>query len=229
MFDLKNIPLPKYSRAEDIANCITHALGIPFCIVAAVLLIRLHVIASTGTIVLVSIILYVLSTLIVYVGSAVYHGLKPSRAKQIARVIDHSNIFFMIAGTVTSFALPTMTNENKTYTIVMICVIWGFSLVGVLLTFMDFKKFAVPQVFMYVILGWAAIFCMRSVYRMGDIGKKFTVMVLIGGVCITVGTVLYLIGKKHKYFHAVFHTCVFAGSVVIFSGVYNFYSSLFLG
>lgn len=228
MFDLKNIPLPKYTRAEDIANCITHALGIPFCIVAAVLLIRLHIAASAGSIVLVSIVLYVLSTLIVYVGSAVYHGLKPSRAKQIARVIDHSNIFFMIAGTVTSFALPTMTSENRTYTIAMICIIWGFSLVGVLLTFIDFKKFAVPQVFMYVILGWAAIFGMRSVYRMGDIGRRFTAMVLIGGVCITVGTVLYLIGKKHKYFHAVFHTCVLAGSVVIFSGVYNFYTSLFL-
>lgn len=229
MFDLKNIPLPKYSRAEDIANCITHALGIPFCIVAAVLLIRLHIIASTGAVVLASIILYVLSTLIVYVGSAVYHGLKPSRAKQIARVIDHSNIFFMIAGTVTAFALPTMTAENKKYTICMVCIVWGLSLVGILLTFMDFKKFAVPQIFMYVILGWAAILGMRSVYFMGDIGKKFAFMVIIGGACITVGTVLYLIGKKHKYFHAVFHTFVLAGSVVIFAGVYRFYTSLFLG
>ena len=48
MFDLKDIPLAKYSRSEDIANCVTHALGIPFCIIAAILLLRIQIARAPG-------------------------------------------------------------------------------------------------------------------------------------------------------------------------------------
>jgi len=227
MFDLKNIPLPKYSRPEDIANCVTHALGVPFCIVAAVLLFKLNISVKATALQFFSTALYIFSTLVVFAGSAVYHGLKPSRAKQIARIIDHSNIYFMISGTVTSFAIPTMNEANRGSMITMVCIVWALSAVGIFLTFMDFKKFAIPQIFMYVIMGWTAVFGMRSIYHSGEAGKAFSIMVLIGGACITFGTILYLIGKKKKYFHAVFHTCVLAGSVVIFTGIYNFNLALF--
>ena len=228
MFDLKNIPLPRYTRNEDIANCITHALGVPFCIVAAVLLFKLHVSTKAAALQFVATCLYIFSTLVVFVGSAVYHGLKPSRKKQIARIIDHSNIYFMISGTVTAFAIPTMNELNKAKIIAVVCIVWALSIIGILMTFMDFKRFAIPQIFMYVIMGWTAVIGMRSVYYSGEAGKKFAMMVLIGGACITAGTILYLIGKKHRYFHAVFHTCVLAGSIVIFTGIYNFNTVLFI-
>ncbi len=217
MFDLKDIPLAKYSRNEDIANCVTHALGIPFCIVAAVLLLRMQI----GRFIF-STILYVFSMLLVFAGSAIYHGLRPSRAKQIARVIDHCNIFFMIAGMVTAFTLPTITDENKTKSIIIVSAVWAISLLGVLFTFMDFKRFAKPQIFMYIITGWLCVIGLISVFKSGDEGRQFVTFVILGGVSITVGSVLYFIGKKHKYFHAVFHTFVLIGTIFIFIGLYAY-------
>ena len=225
MFDLKNIPLAKYSRSEDIANCVTHALGIPFCLIAAFLLLRMQIGRAPGRFIFSSV-LYVISMLLVFAGSAVYHGLKPSRSKQIARVIDHSNIYFMIAGMVTAFTLPTITDENRAKSITVVCVVWGLSLLGVLFTFMDFKKFAKPQIFMYIIMGWLCVIGLISVFRSGEEGRRFVTFVILGGVSITVGSVLYFIGKKHKYFHAVFHTFFLLGTILIFIGLYSYDSFL---
>ena len=221
MFDLKDIPLAKYSRNEDIANCITHALGIPFCIIAAAMLLRIQIGRAPGRFIF-STALYVFSMLLVFAGSAIYHGLKPSRAKQIARVIDHCNIFFMIAGMVTAFTLPSITGENKGKSLIIVAAVWALSLLGVLFTFMDFKKFAKPQIFMYIIMGWICVAGLISVFRSGEAGRQFVTLVIIGGVSITVGSVLYFIGKKHKYFHAVFHTFVLIGTIFIFIGLYSY-------
>ena len=225
MFDLKDIPLSKYTRNEDIANCVTHALGVPFCVVAAVMLFRLLAGRADGKNIFAAV-LYIFSMLVVFAGSAVYHGLKPSRAKQIARVIDHCNIFFMIAGMITSFTIPAMTAENRTKSLLVVAAVWALSLIGILLTFMDFKKFALPQIFMYIIMGWLAMMGLVSVARNGAAGKEYAMFVLAGGICITVGSALYFIGKKHKYFHAVFHVFVLIGIIVIFCGVYRYDTAL---
>ncbi len=225
MFDLKDIPLSKYTREEDIANCITHALGIPFCAVAVVMLFTLLA-GKTDARNIFAAVLYIFSMLVVFVGSAVYHGLRPSRAKQIARVIDHCNIYFMIAGMVTSFTIPAMNEENRVKSLIVVAAVWALSLIGILLTFMDFKKFALPQIFMYIIMGWLAMFGLISVAKNGAAGKEYAMFVLAGGICITIGSVLYFIGKKHKYFHAVFHTFVLIGTIIIFCGVYRYDTAL---
>ncbi len=225
MFDLKDIPLSKYTRNEDIANCVIHALGVPFCAVAAIMLFRL-LIGKTGAVMIFSAALYIVSMLVAFAGSAVYHGLRPSRAKQIARVIDHCNIYFMIAGMVTSFTIPAMTAENRAQSIAVVIIVWALSLIGILLTFMDFKRFALPQIFMYILMGWLAVTGLISVAKNGDAGREYAVFVLCGGLCITFGSVLYFVGKKHKYFHAVFHTFVLIGTVVIFIGAYRYDTAL---
>lgn len=221
MLDLKDIPLAKYTRNEDILNCITHALGVPFVIIAAVFLLKMEA-GRAPAIRIASAVLYLVSMFIVFAGSAVYHGLKPSRAKQIARIVDHSNIFFMIGGIVTSFALADITSENKTRSYLIVGIVWAICITGIILGLIDFKKFAIPQIFMYVITGWIIVFNTKSVYQSGEAGRKFVQMMIAGGIVITIGAVLYLIGKKHRYFHAVFHTFVLAGCIVIFAGVYRF-------
>ena len=91
---------------------------------------------------------------------------------------------------------------------------------------MDFKKFAKPQIFMYIIMGWLCVIGLISVFRSGEEGRRFVTFVILGGVSITVGSVLYFIGKKHKYFHAVFHTFVLLGTILIFIGLYSYDSFL---
>lgn len=220
MFNIKDVPLPSYSRREDIANSISHAVGVPFCVVAGIIMLKAQI-GYARPIEIVATLIYILSTLLVFAGSAIYHGLRPSFAKKIARLIDHSNIYVMISGVVTALILTHTYEVNPKFSLKMIIAVWTLSVIGIVLTFMDLKKFNIPQIFMYVGLGWAAIFGLKDLFAAGEAGKKFLVMLLIGGACITVGTVLYLIGKKYKYFHAVFHVCVLAGTIVIFIGNYN--------
>lgn len=220
MFDIKNTPLPDYTRKEDKINSITHILGIPFCIIGAGFLLKLQYDREAPSLHIFSTILYISSMLLVFVGSAVYHWLEPGYPKRVARILDHCNIYVMISGNVTAFFLTNIYREKPTFTIVIIAVMWGLSALGMLFTFMDLKRFNKPQIFMYVALGWAAIFAMKSIYENGEAGRNFVLTVLLGGALITIGSAIYFIGKKHRYFHAVFHCFVLLGSVCIYIATY---------
>ena len=221
MFDLKSVPLPSYSRREDAVNSATHAVGVPLCILGLVLLLRLQL-GKVGGLQIFSTVLYIGSTLLVFLGSAIYHGMRPCFAKQVARVLDHCNVYIIIAGNNTSFFLTHVYPDKPRFALWMTAGMWALSAVGMLLTFMDLKRFNVPQIFTYVLLGWIAIFGMRSVFSAGENGRNFITMVILGGIFITVGAMIYLVGKKVPYLHAVFHLFVLAGSVVIFIGTYQF-------
>ena len=225
MFDLKRIPLPNYSPAEDRLNSISHALGVPMYLVGAFFLLRLQSGRASGVQIF-STVIYLLSTLLVFATSAVYHGLKPGFKKQIARVLDHSNIYLMISGNVTAFYLAHVYSAAPKLSVGLIVLVWALSAVGILLTFMDLKKFNIPQIFMYVLLGWIAVFGMRSVNAGSDADRAFLYAVILGGICITVGAVVYFVGKKLRYFHAVFHLFVLAGNWVIFLGTYRYYNTI---
>lgn len=227
MFDIKSTPLPDYTRKEDIANSVTHALGIPFCIAGLIFLVRLQM-HSTVPSHYISTVLYIGSTLLVFAGSAIYHGLKPGYAKQIARLIDHCNIYVMISGNTTAYLFTHVYETNPSFTIKVTILTWVLSAIGIVLTFMDLKRFNIPQVFMYMGLGWIAVLSMKSVYHESPAGKAYVLTVLLGGLFVTIGAVLYLIGKKHRYFHAVFHVFVLIGVVCFMVATYNFFETIFI-
>ncbi len=222
MFDIKNTPLPNYSRKEDIINSITHAAGVPLCIVGTVMLFKVLIRNGASKTQLFACGLYLASTLLVFLGSAIYHGMKPGYAKRVARILDHCNIYVMISGNITAFYLNHLYEKNPDFSIGVIAAVWGLSIIGMVLTFMDLKKFNIPQIFMYNVLGWAGLFAMKSIASSSAAGKRYIETVLIGGAFITLGAILYLVGKKFRYFHAVFHVFVLVGSSFFFIATHNF-------
>lgn len=222
MFDIKNTPLPDYSRKEDIINSITHAVGVPLCIAGAIMLYGVLLKTGATGIQLFACGLYLASTMLVFLGSAVYHAMKPGYAKRVARILDHCNIYIMISGNVTAFYLNHLYAKRSALSIGIIVGVWVLSAIGVLLTFMDLKRFNIPQIFMYNALGWAGIFAMKTIASSSIAGREYIETVLIGGAFVTAGAILYLIGKKLRYFHAVFHIFVLIGSVFFFVATYNF-------
>ena len=221
MFDFKSVPIPPYSRKEDIINSVTHAVGVPFAIAAAVLLLKKNFAELDGKYTA-QVLIYAVSMFIVFFGSAFYHGLKPGYAKQVSRVIDHSNIYLMISGTLTGFYSFAVSPLNRPLAVGMIAGIWVVAAVGIFLTFMDQEKFKWVQLISYVALGWSAIVGLVPVYKTGDAGKTFVWTVVVGGLLFTIGAVLYYIGKKKRYIHAVFHVFILAGAVCMFAGIYNY-------
>ena len=221
MFDFKKVPLPDYTRFEDRINSVTHALGIPLSVLAVVLsAVKIKDGATPAEIA--GIIIYGGCMLLLYFGSAFYHGLKPGFVKQVARVLDHSNVFLMIAGSLSAFFLLGVFNHNKTQAIIFLILSWVGALTGIFLTLMDQERFKKVQMVMYIFLGWLALFSMKTIYDNYEAGKIIIALFVIGGVVYMLGAAVYGIGKKKRYFHAVFHFFVLAGTIIQFIGVYAY-------
>lgn len=220
MFDFSEVKLPDYTRLEDTLNSVTHAIGIPFSVFSVVMLFLK--LGGTGSAMQkTAVVVYCLAMLILYAGSAVYHGLKPGIHKQIARVLDHANIFIMIAGTLTAFYLLGVMNYKPALAAALLAFSWLIAAVGIFLTFMNQEKFKKIQMVMYLLLGWTAVIGFKSVYDSGISGRHAVMLVFIGGMAYTLGAVFYGIGKRHRYIHAVFHIFILAGTVLQFVGIYR--------
>lgn len=221
MFDIKSVPVPNYSRKEDMVNSITHAPGVLFAVIAFAMV--LHKLGSgiTGVQIL-AVVLSCFSMFVLYFGSALYHGLRPGFAKQLARVLDHSNIFMMIAGSLTALYLFGVYPVKRTLGITLTAVSWGIAAIGILFTFMDQEKFKKIQMALYLVLGWSAVSGISCVIKTGPAGKQFALLILLGGIVYSIGAIFYGVGKKIPYIHSVFHIFILAGTILQFCGIYLF-------
>ena len=109
----KDIGLIEYSKSVDMGNCITHAVGAVLAVPALVML----VLKAEGLRANISAVIFGLSMFAVYSVSAVYHGLTDKKKKEIARLIDHSTVPVLIAGTATPCALMTLYEISVTHAV----------------------------------------------------------------------------------------------------------------
>jgi len=202
------------------ANSITHIIGIPLALTALIMCtLQADRFNRQG---IAPVIIYGISMMILYTSSAVYHGFSPSFKKRVLRVVDHSVIFLLIAGTATPFALIAIKAVNPALGIGICIAEWVLAALGVLFTFMDQEKFKIVQMIMYIGMGWAVVWGLKSVYLFNSFGKMCAIFILAGGVAYTVGAIIYGIGKKVKYFHCIFHVFILAGSVLQFIAIYKY-------
>ena len=132
----KDIKLIEYSKRVDIGNCITHAVGAVLSVAA----ITVMLISAEGAREIVSVLLYGIPMLTVYTASAVYHGLKSGEAKRVARLLDHSAIPLLIAGTTTPCALITLYDISAAHGIAVLSAAWFCALFGLISKIFFFEK-----------------------------------------------------------------------------------------
>lgn len=214
---LDKVPLIQYGKREDIINSVTHAVGAVFGIVVLVMC-TVRAAKLDSAVGVVSSVIYGASMIILYFSSALYHGLPAGNAKRFMRIVDHGVIYLLIAGTITPCVLIALRSENNTAGWVMFGVAWGCALLGIILTLIDFEKFKVMEMVLYIAIGWTLLLVVRPLFR--ALSTAGIVLVILGGVVYTVGAILYGLGKKVKYFHALFHIFVLAGSTLHFVAVY---------
>lgn len=158
------------------------------------------------------------SLMLLYTSSASYHTVPwPARLRGVAKRIDHSMIFALIAGTYTPFCLITL---SRPWGITMLSIVWSLAGLGMLL------KVAWPwaprwlSVGLYLALGWVGIVAAREVVNAMHPGALLVVM--LGGAFYTIGAVIYALKRPNPFprifgFHEVFHVFVLAGSLTHFS------------
>lgn len=204
--------LPTYSKGEEIFNMVSHiaggalgAAGIVLCIIFSAFHKDVYAVVSSS--------IFGGTLILLYTMSSIYHGLNPkTTAKRIFQIIDHCSIFLLIAGTYTPLSLCTLREYNTATGWVIFGIIWGVALLGITLNSIDLKKFRVFSIVCYLVMGWCIIIKASLLPLLLGIGGL--ALLLSGGVCYTIGAILYVLGKKHKWLHSIFHIlCVF-GSVL---------------
>ena len=208
---IKDRPLPDYTKGEEIFNMVSHIVGGAIGIAALVLCIIVSAVHHNGY-GLAGSIVYGISMITLYTMSSVYHGLKEGTAKRVMQVLDHCTIYLLIAGTYTPILLSAMRPIDPVASWILLGVVWGLSAIAITLTAIDLKKYAVFSMICYIGMGWCIVFKIPLLIQAVGWGGFW--LILLGGVCYTVGAVLYGLGRTKKYMHSVFHLCVVAGSVL---------------
>ncbi|HWU58563.1 MAG TPA: hemolysin III family protein [Microbacteriaceae bacterium] len=179
-----------------------HAGTFPIAIAAGIVLI----IAAHGAPAKWSSAVYMLTSMLLFGNSALYHRFnwKP-KTKILLKRIDNANIFLLIAGTYTPLAVLALPPAKG---VLLLSVVWGSALVGI-----AFRVFwiSAPRwlyVALYVAMGWGAI---MYIVDLLDANVAMMVLVLVGGLLYTVGAVIYGMKKPNPFpgrfgFHEIFHT-----------------------
>ncbi len=211
-----SIPLVPYSKGEERLNCVTHALGLllsgaiaVYCLVPAL--------RRGEALYVVSASLYLFGTTVMFLTSALYHGWSGGNGKRVLRLLDHCMIFFAVAGTATGCVPAVYDTVGIAPAVVMIAAAWTGAVLGLFLTLRDFEGTRGIQIGLYVATGVICAVSGAGAYK--HLPKGALAALLIGGAFLIVGTALYGIGKKKKWFHSVFHIFIDLGLTVFFLGI----------
>ena len=209
----EKIQIPNYSLGEEITNAILHGIGALLAIAALVLCVVFSAIHHNPYAV-VSSCLYGSTLIILYTMSCLYHSLKVNNAKRVFRIIDHCSIFLLIAGTYTPLTLVSL---NGPIGWTLFGIIWGVSILGIILNAIDLNKYKVISMILYIVMGWAIIFTFPRLLKVIDMAGIY--LLVAGGIVYTIWAIFYGVGKKIKYMHSVFHFFVLAGSILHFFAI----------
>lgn len=210
---LRDRLLPAYTRGEERFHMISHIVGGGFGVVALVLCVVIS--AVKGNVYgVVSGAIYGASLIALYTMSSVYHGLRHPTAKKVMQVLDHCTIYFLIAGTYTPIVLCAIRAVSPAWAWVLFGLVWGLAAVGSVFTAIDLKKYAVFSMCCYIGMGWCVVLAAKVTLQ--AIPMAGLALLLGGGIAYTVGAVVYGLGKKRRYMHALFHLFVLLGSILQF-------------
>ena len=202
----KDVKLIEYSRDVDTLNYLTHGFGAVMGLVGALLLI----IKADGFRQIFAVAVYGLALVTVYSVSTVYHCLKNGEAKRIARIVDHSAIPLLIAGTATPCALISLFEVSKPHGVIVFCLAWTCTIFGLFSKIFFFEKLKAFTMGVYITC--CSLMLIVAVPLLGKIDTGDFVLILVGCVFYLLGAVLCRLGSKNEKIHPIFHVVVLIGS-----------------
>jgi len=203
----------KLSLAQEITNAITHGVGAMLAVAGLTLLVVFATIYGNIWHV-VSFSIYGTTLVLLYLASTLYHSFTNPKVKSVFKILDHSAIYLLIAGTYTPFTLVSLRGVLGWSIFV---VIWTLALGGIVFKALFIKKFAVLSTIFYVLMGWIIVFALKPLVAALPVGG--VVWLVVGGLCYTGGAVFYG-WKKLLFNHAIWHLFVLAGSICHFFSIF---------
>ena len=205
----------RLSEQEELANCITHGLGLVLAVVAAFVMADAIGAADAWRVAGCSI--YVTSLVGVYAMSTLSHTFQTPRLRTLFRALDQGTIYLLIAGTYTPFSLAYL---HGTPWWILLAAVWAVALYG----FVQKTLFAhrVENVNMWPCVLTGALPFLAIPTLVGMLPVEALWWMMLGCGCYVLGLVFWLNDAKVRHFHAVWHVLVIAGSAVHFAGIMQF-------
>jgi len=197
---------------EEVANCITHGVGLVLSIAGLVALVVVACMYG-GALQVVSGSVYGASLVILYTASTLYHGARSPRRKRLLQVVDHCGIYLLIAGTYTPFTLITLRGG---WGWTLFGLVWGLALAGILFRVLFGDRYRPVAVASYVLLGWLCVIAVKPILATVPTGA--ILWVVAGGVAYTSG-VAFFASERIPHGHAIWHLFVLGGSICHYMAV----------
>jgi hemolysin III len=207
-------PTHAYTAREELAHALTHGLGAALSVAGLVLLVIRA--AQTGDVWrVVSFSIFGASMVLLYSASTVYHALVDSPSRQKWKVLDHSMIYVLIAGSYTPFLLVSLRGP---WGWSLFGVIWGLTIAGIVFKVFFAGRFKLASTLLYLGLGWMCVIAAKPMLE--DVPNGALWWLLAGGLFYSLGTIFYM-RKSMLYHHAVWHLFVLAGTACHFQAIYG--------
>ena len=213
---MKTKPQKDYTLGEEIFNAVTHGVGVLLAI-AAIPLCVVQAVTHGGGLLLAAALIYSITMVVEYLMSTLYHAIAVPAAKRVFKVLDHCGIYLYIAGCYAPYCLVTLINNNG----IPLCIfVWVVALAGIVAEAFWVNRPRWISALLYLMQGWAVVVCIPALWTLLDLIGFW--LLVVGGICYTIGAVFYTCTKKKKYMHSVFHLWVLAGSIFQFFSIYLF-------
>jgi hemolysin III len=204
-----------YSLGHEISNSVSHGVGAVFSVIGLILLV-IRAVGNGDPWQVVSVSIFGTSMVLLYTSSTLYHALIPPRARRIFKILDHSMIYILIAGTYTPFLLISLRGG---WGWSMFGVVWGVSIIGIVLKVFYAGRFKLISTLLYLALGWMAMIAIKPM--MANVPTTGLLWLLAGGGAYSIGTIFYM-WRKVPYHHAIWHLFVICGTVCHFKSIYSY-------
>ena len=209
---MKGVLERRPSRGEEIANSVSHGVGLVAALGAAPFLV-VHAVRRGGTGTIVGASVFAATMVLLYLASTLYHASPRSRAKRVLQAIDHGAIFLLIAGTYTPFTLGVLRGA---WGWTLFGLVWGLAAVGVALKAVGRLRHPVLSTSLYLGMGWLVLIAIRPLWL--RVPLPGLLWLLVGGIAYTAGLAFFA-AKGVRYSHFVWHVFVLTGTACHFFAV----------
>lgn len=208
-----------YTLGEEIANAVTHGVGVLLSALALTALLVVTVqagdpwrMAGVGV--------FGVTLILCYLASFLYHAIPHPGAKDTMRMLDHCAIFLLIAGTYTPFLLVSMRGPAGW---ILFGLVWGIAVAGIVFKLIFTHRFPRLSTAMYVSMGWIVVVALKPALE--SIPPGALILMLAGGLTYTAG-VLFYHWDRLPFNHAIWHLFVMGGSAAHFLAIFYFVAPL---
>ena len=201
-----------YALQEERINAISHAIGAVLAAIATIFMLIKGSYLPTWQ--FFGLVVYGLSMVLLFSSSAIYHFSVDERKRQWFKKLDHTAIYYLIAGTYTPFLAIAIPTAKAHY---LLLALWVIAAIGTLFKLVFIHRFQKISLIAYLVMGWLAVLVMDDMQRFLSSGALK--LLVIGGLAYTIGALFYAL-KRVRYTHAIWHIFVLIGAGSHFFAIY---------